>query len=127
MFPGEQGMSKPLARGCPSQRWEKGKPFRIQETPKRGASKPRCQANQPKRIRGCRPRNVVELFLCLGAVHFSESDLAYNPRDGLGPAEVDAMFADLAHLHTRLCAPAQHYDDGRVLTVGHGRLATEAI
>ena len=126
MFPGEQGMSKPLARGCPSQRWEKGKPFRIQERPNEAQANPvarqTSQSGYVAAVRGTLSSSSVP-----GRSPFLRKRPGLQSSDGLGPAEVDAMFADLAHLHTGLCAPAQHYDDGRVLTVGHGRLATEAI
>lgn len=127
MLSSAQGMPKPLTRGRAGERRDEGKPSGVQKTAERGASKPRCQANQPKRIPRRGPRNVVDLRLCAGAIHFSRGNLAYNPGERLRPPKVDAVFTDLSHLHTGLRAPAKHYDNCRVLRISHGPLATETL
>src|SRR4029077_9300241 len=119
-------MPKPLACGGARERRDEGEPFRIQKTSKRGASNPCCQTNKPNRIPRRRPRDIIDLSLRLGAIHFSQYDMAYNLAERLRPPKVNPMLTDLSHLRTGLRAPAEHYDDGRVLAVSLSRLATEA-
>jgi hypothetical protein len=52
--------------------------------------------------------------------------MAYNPAERLRPAEINAMLADLSHLHAGFRAPAEHHNNGRMLAVSLGLLAAEA-
>ena len=52
--------------------------------------------------------------------------MAYNPAERLRPAEINAMLANLSHLHAGFRAPAEHHNNGRMLAVSLGLLAAEA-
>ena len=49
--------------------------------------------------------------------------MAYNPAERLRPPKVNAMLADLSHLHAGLRASAEHHNDGCMLAVSLGLLA----